>query len=35
MKKIDLRSDTVTLPTQKMLDAIQHARLGDDCYQED
>ena len=35
MKKIDLRSDTVTLPTQEMLDAIQHAQLGDDCYQED
>lgn len=34
-KIIDLRSDTVTLPTQEMLEAIKHAKLGDDVYQED
>lgn len=32
---IDLRSDTVTLPTQEMLEAITSARLGDDVYGED
>lgn len=32
---IDLRSDTVTLPTVEMLEAIRHARLGDDVYGED
>ena len=32
---IDLRSDTVTLPTEEMLDAIQHAELGDDVFGED
>jgi threonine aldolase len=32
---IDLRSDTVTLPTEEMLDAIRHAELGDDVYGED
>lgn len=32
---IDLRSDTVTLPTQEMLEAIQYAELGDDVYHED
>ena len=35
MKKIDLRSDTVTLPTAEMLDAIVSAELGDDVFQED
>lgn len=35
MKSIDLRSDTVTLPTQEMLHAILKAPLGDDVYQED
>lgn len=35
MKSIDLRSDTVTLPTQEMLQAILHAPLGDDVYGED
>jgi len=37
MKKeiIDLRSDTVTLPTEEMLDAIKHAKLGDDVFGED
>jgi len=32
---IDLRSDTVTLPTEEMLEAIQHAELGDDVFEED
>jgi threonine aldolase len=32
---IDLRSDTVTLPTKEMLEAIVHAKLGDDVYGED
>lgn len=32
---IDLRSDTVTLPTEEMLEAIKAAKLGDDGYRED
>ena len=32
---IDLRSDTVTIPTEKMYDAIVQAKLGDDVFQED
>ncbi len=35
MKKIDLRSDTVTLPPQAMRDAMYKAELGDDVYGED
>ncbi len=35
MTVIDLRSDTVTLPTAGMLDAMAHAPLGDDVYGED
>tara|TARA_B100001123_G_scaffold448379_1_gene609305 strand:- start:857 stop:1891 length:1035 start_codon:yes stop_codon:yes gene_type:complete len=35
MKKIDLRSDTVTLPTSEMMSAINSAQLGDDVYVED
>ena len=35
MKIIDLRSDTVTLPTDEMREAILHAELGDDVYGED
>tara|TARA_Y100001970_G_scaffold290495_1_gene424438 strand:+ start:2239 stop:3273 length:1035 start_codon:yes stop_codon:yes gene_type:complete len=35
MKTIDLRSDTVTLPTSEMMDAINSATLGDDVYVED
>jgi len=35
MSFIDLRSDTVTLPTEEMLEAIRNAELGDDCYGED
>ncbi len=32
---IDLRSDTVTLPTEKMRKAIYEADLGDDVFEED
>ncbi|MBN1327919.1 MAG: DegT/DnrJ/EryC1/StrS family aminotransferase [Candidatus Heimdallarchaeota archaeon] len=35
MKRIDLRSDTVTLPSEEMLDAMRNAKLGDDVYSED
>ena len=35
MKWIDLRSDTVTLPTEKMRQAMANAELGDDVYGED
>ena len=35
MRVIDLRSDTVTLPTEEMLEAIRTAELGDDVYGED
>jgi threonine aldolase len=35
MKKIDLRSDTVTLPTPAMRQAMAQAELGDDVYGED
>ncbi|MGD8555417.1 MAG: beta-eliminating lyase-related protein, partial [Anaerolineales bacterium] len=35
MESIDLRSDTVTLPTPAMWQAIAHAELGDDVYGED
>ncbi|MBN2137272.1 MAG: low-specificity L-threonine aldolase [Sedimentisphaerales bacterium] len=35
MKIIDLRSDTVTLPTSEMLNAICTAELGDDVFSED
>ncbi|MEO0185051.1 MAG: low-specificity L-threonine aldolase, partial [candidate division WOR-3 bacterium] len=35
MKIIDLRSDTVTLPTEKMREAIYKAELGDDVFEED
>ena len=34
MKRIDLRSDTITLPTKEMFDAIDRADLGDDVFQE-
>jgi len=33
--KIDLRSDTVTLPTDEMREAMARAELGDDVYGED
>jgi threonine aldolase len=35
VKKIDLRSDTVTLPTQGMREAMAKAEVGDDVYGED
>ena len=35
MGMIDLRSDTVTLPTQAMREAMYKAELGDDVYGED
>lgn len=35
MKRIDLRSDTATLPTPAMQEAILHADLGDDVLSED
>ena len=31
-KMIDLRSDTVTLPSDKMREAITAAKLGDDVF---
>lgn len=35
MRKIDLRSDTVTQPTQAMRDAMYHAEVGDDVFGDD
>ncbi len=35
MKRIDLRSDTVTHPTQAMRDAMYKAELGDDVFGDD
>jgi threonine aldolase len=35
MKTIDLRSDTVTLPTQEMRHAMSIVEVGDDVYQDD
>lgn len=35
MPNIDLRSDTVTLPSPEMREAIFHAQLGDDVFGED
>ncbi|MDC2984539.1 low-specificity L-threonine aldolase [Candidatus Marinimicrobia bacterium] len=32
---IDLRSDTVTLPSEEMLDALKSVKLGDDVFSED
>jgi len=34
-KTVDLRSDTVTKPTEAMRDAMAHAEVGDDVYRED
>src|SRR3989304_5958299 len=31
---VDLRSDTVTLPTEEMFEGIRHGKLGDDVYGE-
>jgi threonine aldolase len=35
MRFIDLRSDTVTAPTQQMRDAMYTAEVGDDVYRDD
>ena len=35
MDSINIRSDTQTLPTEEMLDAIRAAQLGDDTYDMD
>lgn len=35
MLKVDLRSDTVTLPTEKMRLAMASSAVGDDVYAED
>ena len=35
MKRLDLRSDTVTLPAQAMRNAMANAPVGDDVYGED
>ncbi|MBI5088910.1 MAG: aminotransferase class I/II-fold pyridoxal phosphate-dependent enzyme [Actinobacteria bacterium] len=35
MRTIDLRSDTVTVPTAEMRAATARAEVGDDCYGED
>jgi threonine aldolase len=35
VKIIDLRSDTITLPTEAMRQAMYHAEVGDDVFQED
>ncbi|HZK01375.1 MAG TPA: beta-eliminating lyase-related protein, partial [Anaerovoracaceae bacterium] len=35
MKYIDLRSDTVTLPTEEMRKAMAEAEVGDDVYEDD
>ena len=35
MKVIDLRSDTVTQPTEEMRRAMAEAEVGDDVYGED
>lgn len=34
-KRLDFRSDTVTLPTDRMLEEINRAELGDDVYGDD
>lgn len=35
MKEVDLRSDTVTKPTEGMMQAMMNAEVGDDVYKED
>ena len=35
MRIVELRSDTFTMPTEEMLEAIRHAELGNDGYGED
>ena len=34
-RQVDLRSDTFSLPTDAMYDALRRAPLGDDVYSED
>ena len=34
-KIIDLRRDTVTLPSKEMMTSIINSKLGDDVFQED
>ena len=34
-RTIDLRSDTVSMPTAEMREAMANAEVGDDCYRED
>ena len=34
-RDVDLRSDTLTLPTEEMKEAMYRAVLGDDCYGDD
>ncbi|HQC81808.1 MAG TPA: beta-eliminating lyase-related protein, partial [Bacillota bacterium] len=35
MRYIDLRSDTVTMPTEEMRKAMAEAEVGDDVYEDD
>ena len=35
MRYIDLRSDTVTMPTEEMRKAMANAAVGDDVYGDD
>lgn len=35
VKIVDLRSDTISKPTEEMRDAMRNAEVGDDVYQED
>jgi len=35
MKRYDLRSDTITKPTDEMRKAMYQAEVGDDVYRED
>ena len=32
---VDLRSDTITIPSKEMLNAMLSAKVGDDVYGED
>ncbi|MDR7387426.1 MAG: beta-eliminating lyase-related protein, partial [Armatimonadota bacterium] len=34
-RTVDLRSDTVTQPTDRMREAMATARVGDDVFRED
>lgn len=35
MRIVDLRSDTLAMPTEEMLDSIKRAKLGDDVFRDD